>query len=495
MAARLESEEDSEDQIMQKYSAVVGRRPLLGQDAAEAEGDEEEQVTREHRGRAERPGLVYHKQNKSETSEASDADEMDNPSSQEDARQISSRITGEYSRGALNKGTIAPSALKMVADSREIADKFSHPTPGGLEIRDKLGLGTSVHQSSHKKEVFGANPLRGRRPLIDQEEGEDEQDDDEDGEEEEDDKAKLLAWKRELEEKFKKFESFKEGKQLADSKPQTDVSEAAKPHPDFGSQLEYATKGSAIPLKTVGGKAADQRDSELSRPSNSIRIKDEIMANKGKEAGRRGDSQDLKQSFEKNNFFGRLDDSRPPADSALLAHEKARQSAAREERSQEADALRQRVADLEAELTKCRRESEAAMKQVIENNQKTVQNTRSQYEREIDHLKEQLEEAYIQIKDLEKRPARGPAVSGGAQHRGVQTADDPLEKNFLKLKELYDTLYKANLALVKDQKELQEKYTKLVKAQGRPAKAREEKAAIKIKQESPLRQNKASTSK
>ena len=44
------------------------------------------------------------------------------------------------------------------------------------------------------------------------------------------------------------------------------------------------------------------------------------------------------------------------------------------------------------------------------------------------------------------------------------SANSNLEKNFLKLKELYDTLYKANVALMKDQKDLEEKYSKLLKA-------------------------------
>jgi hypothetical protein len=44
------------------------------------------------------------------------------------------------------------------------------------------------------------------------------------------------------------------------------------------------------------------------------------------------------------------------------------------------------------------------------------------------------------------------------------SASANLEKNFLKLKELYDTLYKANVALMKDQKDLEEKYSKLLKA-------------------------------
>jgi hypothetical protein len=45
-----------------------------------------------------------------------------------------------------------------------------------------------------------------------------------------------------------------------------------------------------------------------------------------------------------------------------------------------------------------------------------------------------------------------------------QNNNSNLERNFLKLKELYDTLYKANLALMNDQKDLEGKYSKLLKA-------------------------------
>ena len=41
-----------------------------------------------------------------------------------------------------------------------------------------------------------------------------------------------------------------------------------------------------------------------------------------------------------------------------------------------------------------------------------------------------------------------------------------LEKNFLKLKELYETVYKANTALMRDQKDLKEKYSKLLREKG-----------------------------
>ena len=51
-------------------------------------------------------------------------------------------------------------------------------------------------------------------------------------------------------------------------------------------------------------------------------------------------------------------------------------------------------------------------------------------------------------------------VSGDKLEQGSAN----LEKNFLKLKELYDTLYKANVALMKDQRDLEEKYSKLLKA-------------------------------
>lgn len=40
----------------------------------------------------------------------------------------------------------------------------------------------------------------------------------------------------------------------------------------------------------------------------------------------------------------------------------------------------------------------------------------------------------------------------------------------MKLKELYDTLYKANVTLMKDYKDVQDKYTKLLKAYNKQSK-------------------------
>jgi hypothetical protein len=117
--------------------------------------------------------------------------------------------------------------------------------------------------------------------------------------------------------------------------------------------------------------------------------------------------------------------------------------------------LRQRVHTLESELSKCRREHESTLKQMMETHQRSVESTRDQYQREIDHLKEQLEEAYTNIKSLEN------SKRSKNNHAGP---DEHLEKNFLQLKNLYETLSKANMALLKDQKELQEKYSNLMKA-------------------------------
>ena len=121
-----------------------------------------------------------------------------------------------------------------------------------------------------------------------------------------------------------------------------------------------------------------------------------------------------------------------------------------------------------------RKEHETNIKTLIDNNTKTIQQLRSQYERETEHLKEQLEEAYSDLnslkKDAEKLASTGPRNRGSKEQlpqitsRGTQTTEDSLEKNFLKLKELYDTLYKANLSIMKDHKELQEKYTKVLKS-------------------------------
>lgn len=55
-------------------------------------------------------------------------------------------------------------------------------------------------------------------------------------------------------------------------------------------------------------------------------------------------------------------------------------------------------------------------------------------------------------------------MGNGGASEGSHNNTANLERNFLKLKELYDTLYKANLNLMKDQKDLEAKYSKLLKA-------------------------------
>ena len=482
MKARLVSDDDDEDEdrILQRYKAVVERKGNHAEEDGDLYG----------KGSAER--------SEESEEEDDDADEMDYvSSSQDEARQISSRITGNFAKGMLSKGSISPDALKMMAESAEQSDRLKPQTTGVLDIKEKLGLGSQAGSAVPKKEVFNANPMRGRKPLIAQDDEEDEEED-----EEEDDKAKLLAWKKELEEKFKKFDSFKEVKLQNEAKQTEDKDEDSyhRSHQKTDYQYENSDlKGSANPMKVLGlqsQKPSEQRDSEISRPSTSIRIKDELMANKGSGVTRKPDSGlEGRLGFEKNNFFGGSSEEKVKHDPPF-GQDRSKAVIQKVDQQPQTDALRQRVAELEAELTKHRRESEAAMKQVLENNQKTVQNTRSQYEREIDHLKEQLEEAYIQIKDLEKRSGRGNTFGSAAiQHKNVQTTDDPLEKNFLRLKELYDTLYKANVALVKDQKELQDKYTKLLKAHAKGTKTKEEaKPPIKIRQDSPLRQAKGSSS-
>ena len=139
------------------------------------------------------------------------------------------------------------------------------------------------------------------------------------------------------------------------------------------------------------------------------------------------------------------------------------------------------------------------MKQILENNQKLIQNTRSQYEREIEHLKEQLEEAYIQNNRLEEEKSRiGSAKSllgqrqpaRPSESRATQTADDALEKNFMKLKALYDSLCRSNQELLAEHKEVQEKCARLAKVAGtkprqhnkeKEAGAEAKKPAIKMK--------------
>ena len=158
--------------------------------------------------------------------------------------------------------------------------------------------------------------------------------------------------------------------------------------------------------------------------------------------------------------------------------------------------LKQRISDLEAELARQKREHEHSLKQILDNNQKLIQNTRGQYEREIEHLKEQLEEAYIQNKRLEDEKHRTSSMKSSqslkqaskpSEQKSTQTAEDALEKNFMKLKALYDSLCRSNQELLGEHKELQEKYTKQAKAGGPKPRQQKDpgpearKPAIKVK--------------
>jgi hypothetical protein len=561
LQSKLESDapdDDSDDNIMKKYAAVVGKKS----DSEEEEDDEEEEMERPRgqfsQGRQPRPGSAMFKEggnsmrgsgepkksliyNKMDEARSSDDDTSENEmnnlsSSQEEANQIGSKYAGALSNNISNKPKIDSYTTK-IRESKSIVDasqRDNEPTPGGLALREKLGLPDPI-QASFKKEVYSSMPKREKEIIQsshDNEEGEEEEDESV----EQDDKTKLLAWKKELEEKFKKFDSFKGAKKKEENETKKNVSDfnMVRTSQDYdkisqikqGNSLVEQDPSDAFLLKTAafqglsngasgfGGyqsitKQSEQRESELSisRPSNSIRIKDEIIANKGKEVtNKKLDSVAMKAALEKNNFFNtnyELSDTQhnetmPPRghDDPDTINDVIKQPlSSRRERSNpfsnvENTALRQRVSELEEQLSKCKQENESTLKQMIENNQRTVQKARSQYEREIDHLKEQLEEAYIQIKDMQDNRGR-PACDH--QSKAVQTVEDSLEKNFLKLKELYDTLYRANVALVKDQKELQEKYTKLLKAYNNSNKKvvkDEKKTSSRIKSgESPLIRN------
>ena len=116
------------------------------------------------------------------------------------------------------------------------------------------------------------------------------------------------------------------------------------------------------------------------------------MANKEKEYNERSCQHEPVMNWmgEKYNFFG------SNIETMTGGQDKNNQL------SEETTALKQLVKELENELAKSKKEHEATVKGIIENNQKLIQSSRSQYEREIDHLKEQLEEAYIQIKNNQK---------------------------------------------------------------------------------------------
>jgi hypothetical protein len=398
-------------------------------------------------------------------------------------------------------------------------------------------------------------PLQNRRqPRSDSEDAGSQEEGEEEaaglaGAEEDEDKKKLLMWKRELEEKFKKFDSFKDRKEerpearplrLADApgpqKPSADLRDPDRPDPiaeslrrpapahylgagysgafQLSARHQSALAQDGLPGKEPGALGSSSRD------SNSIKVKDELLANRDKELHSKkfDDSSLSRGSDHRPNFFSRKEadpflqprpDSRPEPGSrpspppnpppqtapAGRAREPFEASAHLEENR----LLKQRISDLEAELGRQKRENEHSVKQILENNQKLIQNTRSQYEREIEHLKEQLEEAYIQNNRLEEEKSRiGSAKSLHGQRqparpsesRATQTADDALEKNFMKLKALYDSLCRSNQELLAEHKEVQEKCTRLAKVAGtkprqhnkeKEAGAEAKKPAIKMK--------------
>jgi len=95
----------------------------------------------------------------------------------------------------------------------------------------------------------------------------------------------------------------------------------------------------------------------------------------------------------------------------------------------------------------------------LERHQNSMEIMKKQYESEINRLYEEID-----ILKSNASPNVKKKQSIETQTGSPTNTSDNLERNFLKLKELYDTLYKANLALMKDQKDLESKYSKLLKA-------------------------------
>ena len=191
---------------------------------------------------------------------------------------------------------------------------------------------------------------------------------------------------------------------------------------------------------------------------------------------------------------------------------------------QENDILKRKLHDIEEKSRRDREmirdQHESILQTHIERHQSSLENVTKQYEREVDHLRSELAEARALIdslrseeaslikknkelllskkaQDLKEKELREQIKREKEKKKKIPRTDNKvvqvsliklsqqkeanmngsksdesqnpknqtsLEKNFLKLKELYDTLYKANVTLMQDQKDLEGKYSKLLKA-------------------------------
>ncbi len=454
---RLESEE-SEDELMRKYAQVVGRGKDLQRKKS---SDEEDALDPNPRGPAARLVGYKHQDHSDQDDDEEDDGEM---------RQLRQPVY-----------PLKPK-LQTRSDSEEAAS-----------------------QEENLADEENSDGLDSEEPEPHTE-----------AEEEDEDKKKLLLWKRELEEKFKKFDSFKDRKEdlaVARSQPSPASTQQPlnpKPNPDpilasfkkpapnpLGQGFPGAFQLAARPQSGQPDPSSSKEPANpSSRDSHSIKVKDELLANREKEllSKKLDDSSLSRASDHRPNFFSRKDADPfaqtrpdPPArPSPPRTHPQPSQLSSRPKDSAEAFAAHQphleenrllklRISDLETELARQKREHEHSLKQILDNNQKLIQNTRGQYEREIEHLKEQLEEAYIQNKRLEEEKQHLSSAKSShslrqsskpGEQKSTQTAEDALEKNFMKLKALYDSLCRSNQELLVEHRELQEKYAKQAKTAG-----------------------------
>lgn len=412
---------------------------------------------------------------------------------------------------------------------------------------------------SNLKPAEESNEEEGEEELIEEEESpEKEEEDAEDNE----DEQKMQDWRKELEEKFKKFDNFRD-KRLGEEAGRGETRN--QPMEKLKQMNEPQFSGVSFKLNQI---MEDQ-------PTQGVKIKDMIQAKKEKDMKAKETSPEPASLYERNNFFGKQQEKAPEGSISGKYQKPNDTSHSRQERpfesynprtekaaepynyrsdkgieqytskqdsqsfrpaqdnannrldrgsetsshreceggksvwediqkkdkgiEDEVKLIRGRLMEAELELTKQKKESDFQMQKLNENNAKSLERSKLEYEREIRGLKEELEEAYTEMNHLklEKQNLTSKKHSHVAVIRketASQTvSEDALEKNFLKLKELYDSLYKANASLLRDHNELEEKYTKLLKVFNKSGskveKKSEAKRAIKIKEPSVKKTN------
>lgn len=297
---------------------------------------------------------------------------------------------------------------------------------GQEEGEEEEGDAVEEEEHEHEKKELGRK-YRDKDP--------EDEDDEEDEQDEEEKKEKgrgvsdLLKWKEEYERKYKNFGIFHENSKTGN----------AGTAAGGGSLGGAATGGglggtAAVGTPTRGslGLTAPIGTSPLTNPLTSAAIsglekkdepKKQVEGIGGVGVGR----VKIKEVIERK----KLED-------VSISHD------------DEKDRMKKRIEELELEVVRCKIEKDDRIREILETERRRNEDRRMQYERELEHMKEQLESAYA-------HNAKKSYVN-----KGIQTHEDSMEKSFMKMKELYDNVYKANLQLMKDHKNLQEKYAKLL---------------------------------